>query len=400
MRAAGGLILALALAVAHPVGAAEPWEARAPESVRLATFNVALSRQGAGLLAAEIAKGSRQVEAVAEIILRVRPDILLLNEFDRDPGQRALAGFAERLAAGAGGLEGLEYPFLYQGPVNAGVPSGYDLDGDGRRGGPDDAFGFGRFPGNFGMAVLSRFPIEHARIRSFSRFPWAALPGADRPMRPDGTPFHAEAAWQALRLSSKGLWDVPVTLPGGAVLHLLASHPTPPVFDGPEDRNGRRNADEIRLLTGLIEGAIWLTDDAGVGGGLRPDELFVVAGDLNADPFDGEARRTAILALLGHPRLQDPQPASRGGAAAAAQGGANVAHEGPAALDTADWRDNGGPGNLRVDYVLPAAGLEVTGAGVFWPPPGHPLARLVAGAGRPASSDHRLVWVDIRPPGR
>lgn len=399
MRAAAGLVLALGLALACPAGAAEPWEARQPESVRVATFNVALARRGAGVLAAEIEKGSAQVEAVAEIILRVRPDILLLNEFDRDPGHRALARFAERLAAGTAGLAGLEYPFLYQGPVNTGVPSGHDLDGDGRRGRPGDAFGFGYFPGSFGMAVLSRFPIEHERVRDFARFPWAALPGADRPLRADGVPVHAEEAWQALRLSSKSLWDVPVTLPGGTVLHLLASHPTPPVFDGPEDRNGRRNADEIRLLTGLIEGAEWLVDDAGVRGGLGPDELFVVAGDLNADPHDGEARRAAIRALLDHPRVQDPRPASAGGAAAA-QGGANAAHAGPAALDTADWREEGGPGNLRVDYVLPAAGLEVTGAGVFWPPPGHPLARLVAGGRRPASSDHRLVWVDIWPPER
>ena len=28
------------------------------------------------------------------------------------------------------------------------------------------------------------------------------------------------------------------------------------------------------------------------------------------------------------------------------------------------------PGNMRVDYVLPSAGLTVTGAGVFWPAPG------------------------------
>ena len=30
-------------------------------------------------------------------------------------------------------------------------------------------------------------------------------------------------------------------------VHFLVSHPTPPVFDGPEDRNGPRNYDEIRF---------------------------------------------------------------------------------------------------------------------------------------------------------
>ncbi len=411
MRAAAlalAFAASLGLVLAGPGRGAEPeaespWEARAPGSVRVAAFNASMARRGAGLLAQEIAKGSAQVEAVAEIVLRVRPDILVLFEFDRDPAHLALSRFAELLRAGKGNgtgqAPGLDYPFLYQGPVNSGVPSGHDLDRDGRRGGRADAFGYGSFPGQDGMAVLSRFPIDHAAVRGFGRFLWADLPDADRPLNPDGTPFHPDETWRAMRLASKSLWDVPVTLPGGAALHVLATYPTAPVFDGPEDRNGRRNADEIRQLTGLIEGAAWLVDDSGRAGGLPGGAAFVAAGDLNADPFDGEARRGAILALLGHARVQDPRPASAGGEpAAAAQGGANAGHEGPAALDTADWRDAGGPGNLRVDYVLPSAGLEVTGAGVFWPPPGHPLAPLVAGGRDVASSNHRLVWVDILPP--
>ena len=177
-----------------------------------------------------------------------------------------------------------------------------------------------------------------------------------------------------------------MTLPGGAVLHILAAHPTPPVFDGPEDFNGRRNADETRLLQALIDGADWPVDDRGAAGGLKPGTPFVVAADLNADPVDGEANHGAIAALLADPRLQDPAPASRG-AAAAPQDGANAGHRGPPATDTADWRDDpAGPGNLRVDYVLPSAGLTVTGAGVFWPTPDSPLSPLIAGGRRPASS--------------
>jgi hypothetical protein len=400
VRRLGALVLGLGLLIGGPAGADEPWEARAPDTIRIATFNAALARKGAGLLLREMQEGSARIDAVAEIILRVRPDILLINELDRDPAHRALVLFAERLRGGTAGLAGLDFPFLHQGPVNTGVPSGHDLDGDGRTGGPRDAFGFGLFPGQFAMAVLSRHPIDYGRLRAFQHFRWSALPGADRPLNPDGTPYHTDAAWRALRLSSKSLWDVPVRLPGGAVLHLLASHPTPPVFDGPEDLNGRRNADEIRLLLGLIDGAGWLVDDRGDPGGLKPADRFVVVGDLNADPFDGEARRAAIAALLGHPRLQDPGPQSPG-AAEAAQDGANAAHAGPAAQDTADWRDDPGPGNLRVDYVLPSAGLTVTGAGVFWPAADTPLARLVAVERTPASSDHRLVWVDLAlPAGR
>ena len=393
-----GLGLALTLALAGGAQA-EPWLERAPDAIRVATLNAGLVRKGAGMLVHEMVKGSAQIDAVAEIILRVRPDILLLIKFDRDPAHRALTGFAERLRAGVAGLEGLDYPFLYQGPVNTGLPSGHDLDGDGYRRGPRDAFGYGRFPGQYGMALMSLYPIDYDRLRSFQRFRWADLPGADRPVNADGAPYHPDPVWGDLRLSSVSQWDVPVTLPGDVVLHVLASHPTPPVFDGPEDFNGRRNADEIRLLLGLIDGADWLVDDRRQGGGLGPGDLFVVAGDLNADPYDGEARRAAIGALLAHPRVQDPMPESAGGAQAARSGGANASHRGPPAQDTADWRDEPGPGNMRVDYVLPSAGLEITGSGIFWPLADDPLARLIAkgptGGRRPASSDHRLVWVDL-----
>jgi len=62
-----------------------------------------------------------------------------------------------------------------------------------------------------------------------------------------------------MRLSSKSHWDVPVNTPNGP-LHIYASHPTPPVFDGPEDRNGLRNADEIRFWSLYLNGTSF-TDD-------------------------------------------------------------------------------------------------------------------------------------------
>ena len=47
-------------------------------------------------------------------------------------------------------------------------------------------------------------------------------------------------------MSSKSHWDVPIDV-NGKVIHLLASHPTPPVFDGDEERNGTKNHDEVRF---------------------------------------------------------------------------------------------------------------------------------------------------------
>ncbi|MEL6478453.1 MAG: endonuclease/exonuclease/phosphatase family protein [Pseudomonadota bacterium] len=366
------------------------------EAIRVAVFNTSLARKGAGKLILDIERGrDRQVRNVAEIILTVRPDILVINEFDHDPAGRALDGFRKQLAEGVKDLDGMDFAAAHHDEVNTGVPSGHDLDGDGVMAGPKDAFGFGRFPGQYGMAVLSRFPIP--RARSYRLFRWADLPGALRPMRPGGEPFHADAVWGDLRLSSKSHWDVSVALPDGRVLHLLVAHPTPPVFDGPEDLNGRRNADEIRLLMAMLDGADWLADDAGQRA--EPPEHALIAGDLNADPFDGEGREEGINALLAHPRLQDPAPRSQGAAEAGAerggQGGGNLGQKGDPSLDTADWRDKDGPGNLRVDYVLPTTSLRVVGSGVFWPEKADKRARLIKGGFPPASSDHRLVWVDI-----
>lgn len=387
-------LIAALLAAAPAAQAQELWPPRPdPGSVRVATFNASLSRQGPGLAWKTIAEGGEQPQAIAQIIRAVRPDVLLIQELDHDPEGLALQALADLLRRpGPEGTPGVDYPHTWSAPPNTGVPTGLDLDGDGRAAGPPDAQGWGQFPGQYGMALLSRLPIAVEDVRTFRTLLWRDMPGALLP-----SDAYPPEALGVLRMSSKSHWDVPVLMPDGRRLHVLASHPTPPVFDGPEDRNGRRNHDEIRFWLDYVSGRGWMTDDEGRSGALTEDEPFVILGDLNADPVDGDARRDALLALLAHPRVKDPRPASPGAAlASAAQGAANARHTGLPDLDTADWRDEGGPGNLRVDYVLPSEGWTVTGAGVFWPAPDHPLAPLVAGGGSLASSDHRLVWADLR----
>ena len=136
-----------------------------------------------------------------------------------------------------------------------------------------------------------------------------------------------------------------------------------------EDRNGRRNHDEIRFWADYVSGGArraYIYDDEGGTGGLGRGQDFVIAGDQNADPFDGDSVDDAILQLLDHPRIQDPHPTSAGAVEAAQRdGGANLTHTGPAAEDTADFADTA-PGNLRADYVLPSERLAVLGSGVYW----------------------------------
>ena len=216
------------------------------EPFRVATFNVSLSRRGPGVLLADIQGGKdRQVIAVARIIQTVRPDILLLNELDHDYENRALKAFLKLLAQDSEGYRGIVYPYFFAPPQNTGVPSGLDLNGDGRLGGPADAFGYGRFRGQYAMALVSRFPIDRDHVRNFTDLLWKDVSPDLLPFDAKGRAFPSEQAHKLARLSSKGHWDVPVILPSKRVLHVLASHPTPPVFDGPEDYNGKRNAAEI-----------------------------------------------------------------------------------------------------------------------------------------------------------
>ena len=369
-----------------------------PATVRVATFNASLFRDRAGALAEALAGGQdEQARKVAEVLQRVRPDVVLLNEFDWDAEGQAARLFVEGyLAVAQGGAEPLDYPYRYVPPTNTGLHSGVDLDQNGQvddtpgdQGYGGDAHGFGLFHGQYGMLVLSRYPIQADQIRTFQTLRWQDMPDNLLP-----TDFYGAEAQAALRLSSKNHVDVPVDI-GGRTLHVLASHPTPPSFDGPEDRNGRRNQDEIRFWTDYLNRATYITDDAGAAGGLAPEAPFVLLGDLNSDPNDGDSRRQAIAGLIGHERVQDPQQRSEGAVAASARdGGANASHTGDPGLDTADFSDRS-VGNLRIDFALPSANLEVADAGVFWPSQADPLARLAT------VSDHHLVWVDLTwPPSR
>lgn len=386
----GALVLG---ALAVPANAAQ----RGPthDTVRFATFNASLNRSAPGQLLSDLSTpDNAQAQQVAEVIQRTRPDVLLINEFDYEPNNAAADLFRQNyLEIGQTGADPITYRYAFTAPVNTGVQTGHDLDRDGRTGGPGDAHGFGFFEGQFGMLVLSRYPIDTAAVRTFQRFRWKDMPGAmlpDDPLTPAPADWYSPDQLGVLRLSSKSHWDIPIII-GRSPVRFLVSHPTPPVFDGPEDRNGTRNHDEIRFWADYVtpDAGGYIYDDAGGRGGLRYGSNFVIAGDQNSDPVDGDSVPGATAQLLEAPRVVDTRPGSEGGVAASEeQGGANDLHLGDPALDTGDFNDSD-PGNLRADYVLPARGLRPTRSAVFWLTPGNELARLND------ASDHHLVWVDL-----
>ena len=398
------IVTSTALALVAGLGAAAlPAQAARPDApgrpdmdVRFATFNASLNRFAEGELTRDLSTGENvQAQNVAETIQRADADVILINEFDYAEANVDL--FRDNyLEVGQRGADPVDYPYAYIAPSNTGIPSGHDLNDDGTVGGPDDAFGFGDFPGQYGMVVYSRYPIDTEAVRTFQTFRWTDMPGNLIP-----TDFYDADEQEILRLSSKSHWDVPIQV-GDKTVHLLAAHPTPPTFDGPEDRNGRRNHDEIRFWADYVrpgQASRYIYDDEGVRGGLEPGARFVIAGDYNADPLDGDSLDGAINQLLEHPRVNTRvTPSSEGGVEQAAlQGGINDEHLADPAFDTADFAEP--PGNIRVDYVLPSTHLKIEDAGVFWPTSDDPLFRLVGTYPFP-TSDHRLVWVDVKLPHR
>lgn len=289
--------------------------------------------------------GAADVLAARDLIVAVRPDILLLLHMDHDH-RLAAVGALQALLADAGH----PMPHAHAPPPNAGRPSGLDLDGDGRMGTLDDALGYGAFQGAGGMALLSRWPLGGPGTLDLTGLRWRDLPGNRQPAGP--TP----GALAAQPLSSTGHWMITAQGPGGGALALLAWHAGPPVFGRVPGRNRARNHDETALWLRLLDGALPVQP---------PPGPVVVIGNSNLDPVRGDGDGAAMAALLAHPRLQDPAPQGARG-------------DGPPDTATADYPN--GPGRLRSSYILPDARLGVLASGLHWPPP-------------PAR--HALVWADL-----
>ncbi|WP_227428253.1 endonuclease/exonuclease/phosphatase family protein [Roseibaca sp. Y0-43] len=334
------------------------------DAIRIAFWRVDLHTRGPGEALAQIRDRRPNAAALAQVIATLSPDIMVLSGVDYDMQGHTLSALRDLVAEA-----GVTFPHLFAPQPNAGFDSGLDLNRDGRAHGPDDAHGHGDYAGERALAVMSRHKLNLPKLRDFTGFLWRDLPDAllYGGMGPALAGHH--------RLSSVAHFELPVTLPGGRELALLIYQAGPPVFGDHPDRNRNRNHDETAFWTRLLEGALPVPP---------PPASFVLIGGSNLDPFDGDGRNSAMRDLLAHPALQDPRPASPGGAAHA-----DPNHNGPPHLDTVAWDTE--QGNLRVSYILPSAKLTVTGAGVLWPLADDPLDAVLAETG----TLHKPVWVDI-----
>jgi len=368
-------------------------------TIRLALFNI---RELSSDKIADVDRSGigrdPQLRAAAAIIRQIRPDILVVNEIDHrlESGEHGLEWNARRFAEAylATGPGSIGFPFSFAAANNTGRLTGIDFDGDGHISTPsdrgartfgNDCFGYGSYPGQYSMAVLSQLPLDSSAARTFQTFLWRDLPGHHMPVG-----FFSDEAAAIFRLSSKSHWDLPIEV-DGSILHLLLSHPTPPGFDGEEDKNGRRNFDEIKFWARYLDDEPALYDDEGRRGGHGTDAPFVVMGDLNANPnssgqlYDGQ---TAISQLLEHPRVQDSgKYLTSAGALAVAGSGAM-----PGPPDHKERSTSGFRSGMRIDYILPSIDTTILDGGVYWP---DPVADPEGAARAELASDHRLVWLDL-----
>lgn len=314
--------------------------------IRVALFHTELERKAPGLLFRDIGKGSADILAAARRVANAQADVAVLLGVDFDVHNLALWRFSDRVFE----LGGPDYPHAFSTRPNTGMPSGMDLDGDGRTGTPRDAQGYGRFSGQGGMGILSRFPIIDTDFEDYSASLWAEFDWADLPRDAEGL-FPSQETYDYQRLSTTGHWVVPIAIDENNTLRLGAFHASPPAFDGPEDRNGKRNADEIRFWAHYLDRT-------------PPEKDPVIIGDANLDPVRGDGHHSAIGTLLAHPGLIDPFP------------------ENP---PTVDWSEIG-LGQRRTDYILPPLQWQVIDQGILWPEDQHD-----------DESRHAVVWVDLIP---
>jgi hypothetical protein len=348
----------------------------------------------------------------------------MMAEFNNDGNgqdKAALIGFqtnylsVPQSSIGAGeaaDLEPIEYPFFESYATNTGLKSGLDLNNDGKVN-QFDAWGFGRYHGQYAFALMSQYEIDSEKTRTFQTFKWKDLEGASNPTiticdgsqripagMKCGDQWYSDEAWQQVRLSSKNHVDAPIIIPtanGNEIVHLLMSHPTPPVFD--PGKNKALNAAEVEFWNHYIQGKEFIYDDNGKIGGLSDDSQFVIMGDLNLETLAGDGHSEVMQALHNNPLVNQSvsngelYPTSNAGIEHAKD--KNLNHPKPERITSTF--------GLGVDYALPSANIEVVNSGIYWASSHEEGRKLFNdsrigkyGDGKSISSDHRMVWIEAK----
>lgn len=450
------ITLALALSAALLSGCKFDLNSKNPNAIstlKIASFNVSLDRSWFGQLVEEMqtpifrqqvlvdayvldkslmsyddrikAEKIIQVRNIAAIIQTTRPEILFLKKFNNDGyarDMRALKGFQQNYLEIAQSRNSIDsgdllnpifYPYLQSFATNSGENSGLDLDNDGSVGVmPGDAWGDGNYHGQRAFALMSMHEIDRNNTRTFQDFRWKDIPNAQNPVITNcnnpkaplpngmacGDKWYSVSEWNRVRLSSQNHVDVPIKIKtnfGDKTVHFLIAHPAQPVeLDSFTNKDKLRNRDEIQFWNDYINDERYIYDDKGRTGGLNKNDSFIILGDLNADPDNGDSDKNTILGLLNHPKVNGN--ATVGNVVPISNGAVEEypLRNHPSRLTSVN--------GLRVDYVIPSNQFRVEDSGVYWPASGEEGHLLIndsrigeLGTGKEVSSDHRIVWVEV-----
>ncbi|MBI2894546.1 MAG: endonuclease/exonuclease/phosphatase family protein [Deltaproteobacteria bacterium] len=387
-RAATLLWAMAAGCIAEPTTDSHSGAAVEPVRVRLGQFNIR-EMTTAKLLNED----DRQVRAAAEILSRFAPDILSINELQFDlegvpeaglpgapagtlPGSACEGKNARRLADRLEALHPeLRYPYTVVALGNSGLP--FEATGEL----PPELLqrGFGEFPGRFNVALVSRFPILHDQVRVIHDFPWRQLPGNRLAQVEEETGIVVPDDFP---LFEKALVIVPVDV-DGVTLHVILVHP---VSSGFNDMNPHRNHDELRGVSLFLDGALPGVEPLPAGA------RFVIVGDLNADPEDGEGIAGAVAQLYEHP-LVVAHFASGEGGTAGMHPERNSFLSGCGKGDGTIVQNPASRLQLQLDYVLPSVTIGApVASGLFFPSHVESWDDYVLAC---TASDHRFVWADV-----
>lgn len=338
-----------------------------------------------------------QANAAAEILARFDADILEINEIQYDIAgvpNRGLPGAAGSPAPGdfaddaqngqrlADRIHAADNSVTYTDTLMLLGNSGFYFEGDDMDVWSYTLRGWGEWEGRFATAVLSKYPILRDQVRVIADFEWENLP--DNKI----AQMHEENGMTLpphFPLFEKSLNIVPIDV-DGVTLYLVLLHPTasPASFD---PINPYRNFDELRALDLFLRGELPGVEP------LPEGALFVVSGDLNADPNDGDGIEGAVDAVVNNPSLIKSYPRGAGSRGYYAQ--FNTFLGGCGNDDGETVSDPTTRFQMQLDYQLPSVTLGAPlRHEMFFPDYQTEREDFDLAC---YGSDHRFLWMDVAP---
>jgi hypothetical protein len=358
-----------------------------PLAIRVGHFNIK------EFSTAKLLDGSdQQASAAAEVIARHAADIVCINEIQYDmvntpsqgmPGAPfaqpgGFDGGAENATRLADRVRGFDAAVDYTDRLITRGNSGFYWNGDDLGQSWYILRGWGEFAGRFNTAVLSRYPILRDQVRVITDVPWESLPENTIAQMERDLGFGVPPGFP---IFEKSLNIVPVDLGEHGILYLVLLHTVSPAFD---PINPYRNYDELRALRMFLDAELPGVEP------LPEGARFMVIGDLNADPDDGDGLPGAIQQVLEHPSVVAWFPEGHGTKGDNGQYNTYLSgcgnDDGVVVNPTQKFQ-------MQLDYILPSQNIGEPSAGaIFWP---DFMAEQDDFALRCYASDHSYMFADV-----